>query len=213
LCGDQTCKEAFPVLYSIARVNVASMTNYLELSSSSHLWNVIFIRAAHDWEVEVFTSFFDLLYCYRLRQGGEDELRWVPSMRGMFDVRSFYNVLVPYDNTHFPWKSMWWHNAPLRVAFFVWTAALGKILIMDNIMKRLVIVVYWCCICKKTGETVDLLLLHCEIPTALWSAIFSRLELAQVMLRRVVYLFACWRMLGGSPQSAVVWKTVPSCFL
>jgi hypothetical protein len=47
---------------------------------------------------------------------------------------------------------------------------------------------------------VDHLLLHCEIASALWSAIFSRVGLAWVMPKRVVDLFACWRGLGGSPQ-------------
>jgi hypothetical protein len=35
-----------------------------------------------------------------------------------------------------PWKS----KTPLRVAFFVWMAALGKILIMDNLRKKNIIV-------------------------------------------------------------------------
>jgi hypothetical protein len=31
------------------------------------------------------------------------------------------------------------------------------------------------------------------------------------MPRRVVDLFACWRRLGGTPQTADVWKMVLSC--
>jgi hypothetical protein len=60
---------------------------------------------------------------------------------------------------------------------------------MDNLRKRLVIVVDQCCMCTK-NEFVDLLLLHCEIASALWSAIFSHVGLAWVM-PRVVDLFAC----------------------
>jgi hypothetical protein len=46
--------------------------------------------------------FFNLLYSLRLRQRGKDKLRSVPSKRGMFDVRSLYNVLVPHESTPFP---------------------------------------------------------------------------------------------------------------
>jgi hypothetical protein len=60
---------------------------------------------------------------------------------------------------------------------------------------------------------MDHLLLHCEIASALWTAIFSYVGLAWVMPRRVVDLFSSWRGLDGSPQSATMWKTVMSCLL
>jgi hypothetical protein len=49
------------------------------------------------------------------------------------------------------------------VAFFVWTAALGKILTHDNLLRRGIVVVEWCVMCKKHGESVDHLLLHCDV--------------------------------------------------
>jgi len=36
----------------------------------------------------------------------------------------------------------------LIVAFFCWSATLEKILIMDKLLKRCIIVVDWCCMCK-----------------------------------------------------------------
>jgi hypothetical protein len=42
-------------------------------------WNVSFARAAHNWEVDVFTSFFQVLYLGRVRQEGENTLWWVLS--------------------------------------------------------------------------------------------------------------------------------------
>jgi hypothetical protein len=33
-------------------------------------------------------------------------------------------------------------------------------------------VVDWCCICKKSRETIDHLLLHCEVARDLWVSIF-----------------------------------------
>jgi hypothetical protein len=59
--------------------------------------NVSFIRATHDWEVDVLTSFFTLLYSHRVRWEGQDKLWWGPSHKWMFDISSFYNVLAFKD--------------------------------------------------------------------------------------------------------------------
>ena len=48
------------------------------------------------------------------------------------------------------------------VVFFVWTTALEKILTLDNLRKRNV-VVEWCCMCKNNGKSIDHLLIHCKI--------------------------------------------------
>jgi len=98
------------------------------------------------------------------------------------------------------------------VAFFAWTAARGKILTFDNLRKKRVIVIDRFCMCKMNWESVDHLLLHCEVARALWNAIFCRFSLSWVMLLRVVDLFACW-WTGGRSRSAVVWKMVPCCLL
>jgi hypothetical protein len=57
---------------------------------------------------------------------------------------------------------------------------------------------------------VDHLLLHCEIASVLWFAIFSRFGLAWVMPRQVSNLLACWWS-SGRRRSAVVSKMVPTC--
>jgi hypothetical protein len=72
--GEKALKEAFSDIYNIAYVKDASGTVYLELSSGSLKWNVSFIRAAHDWEMDVFALFFNLLYLYRVRREDEDKL-------------------------------------------------------------------------------------------------------------------------------------------
>jgi hypothetical protein len=63
--------------------------------------------------------------------------------------------------------------APSRAAFFAWLAALGKILTVDNLKKRHVIIVYISCLCKRNGESMDYLLLHCDVASALWNTIFN----------------------------------------
>jgi hypothetical protein len=205
-------KKVFPGLYDIACNKNSFMAAHLILESGSFQWDVRFVRAAHDWEVDVLTSFFTLLYSISLDRDGEDKFWWSPSRKGKFDVRSFYKSLAFKETSHFPWKSIWRTKVPLKTAFFAWAEALGKILTLDNLRQRRVVVIDRCCICKKNGEFVDHLLLHCDAACVLWNAIFSRFSLSWVMPHRVVDLFACWWK-GGRSQSAVVWKMVPCCLI
>ena len=132
------------------------------------------------------------------------------SKRGLFKVKALFFSFPCNEGRSFPWKSVWQTQAPLRAVVFVWSAALGKILTLDNLRKRHFIVVNWCCMCKRSEEIVDHLLLHCEVALALWFAIFSRFGLAWVMPKRVLGLLACWWS-SGRWRSAVVWKMVPTC--
>jgi hypothetical protein len=47
-CGEMTIKEAFPVLYGIAREKDAFVAAHLNSSNGSLQWDVSFIRAAHN---------------------------------------------------------------------------------------------------------------------------------------------------------------------
>jgi hypothetical protein len=67
--------------------------------------------------------------------------------------------------------------------------------------------------CKRSDESVDHLLLHCEVTSALWTVIFSHHGLSWVTLNQVIDLFACWRGLYDSSKSAIVWKMMLSCLL
>jgi len=53
--GDQTLKEAFSVLFSIALHKEALVVNLVQFSNNSFLWNVPGIILVHGWEVELFT--------------------------------------------------------------------------------------------------------------------------------------------------------------
>lgn len=56
------------------------------------------------------------------------------------------------------------------LGFFTWSAALGKILTMNNLEKQHVIVMDRYCLCKRNGESADHLLHHCDVAFAIWIA-------------------------------------------
>jgi hypothetical protein len=109
--------------------------------------------------VDVFASFFQVLHSVSVRRGSEDGLWWVSSKKCLFKVGSFFSSL---------------DNLRKRAAFFAWLAALGKILTLDNLRKRRVILMDRCRMCKRNGESMDHLLLHYDMAYALWSALFTR---------------------------------------
>jgi len=116
--------------------------------------------------VDVFASFFKVLNSINVRRGSEDRPWWVSSEKGLFKVGSFFSSLACSVGSHFPWKSVWRTQAPSLAAYFEWSATLGKILTMDNLKKRYVILMDKCYICKRNGELVDHLLLHCDMAYA-----------------------------------------------
>ena len=67
---------------------------------------------------------------------GPDGMKWRLSSDGQFDVRSYYVAIRGTRAVTFSLKCIWWAQASKRVASFVWTAAWGKVLIVDSLVKR-----------------------------------------------------------------------------
>ena len=109
------------------------------------------------------TLFFYRIYTKFPLGLGDDKLSWRLYRSGHFDFRSFYNAIDGNDAHSFPRKSVWWVKVPKRVSFLLWWATWGKILTIDNLIKRGLLRVNWCCMCRCSGEKVDYLLIHCEI--------------------------------------------------
>ncbi len=143
--------------------------------------------------------------------GSLDFLSWILSSWKIFEVRSYYSVLVQPSCTSFPWRSVWKTKVPTRLAFFIWTEALAKILTIDNLRQRSVIIMDWCCMCKSGGELVNHMLLHCNVAQELWNMILILFGVFWVMTRDVVDLLSCWPSKFGRAEARVIWKAIPNC--
>ena len=100
-----------------------------------------------------------------------------------------------------------------QVSFFSWTTALGKILTIDNLRKRHFVVLEWCYMCKRCGESVDHLLLHYPIAYEMWSMVFCLFGICWVMPQRVVDLLDCWSCNFRRHRNIVIWRMVPHCLM
>ena len=101
-----------------------------------------------------------------------DQLRWSCTVSGLFEVRSYYRLLNSHGKTNFPWESIWQSRVPHKVSVFTWLVAQGKILTIDNLHCRRIWVLDWYYMCKRAGESVNHLMIHCEYAHELWSMIF-----------------------------------------
>ena len=124
----------------------------------------------------------------KVRGVGSDKLCWKPANNRGFVVSRYYHSLSPSIVTSFLWKLLWHSKVSPWVAFFSWTTALGKILTIVNLRKRHLVILEWCYMCKRCGESVDHLLLHCPFAFEIWSMVFCLFGICWVMPQRVVDL-------------------------
>ena len=128
-------------------------------------------------------------------------------------VSDYYKILVGNTFYGFPWKSIWKQKISFRVAFFVWTAALGKCLTIDNLRKRKVWILDWCYMCKRNGESVEHLFLHCSFARDLWSMVLGLFGVTWVMPHTVLGLLWCWHDSFGHHRNGYIWSIIPHCLL
>ena len=68
----------------------------------------------------------------------------------------------------------------------------------------------WYCMCKKDGESIDHLLLHCHVARELQNIVFSLFVVHWVMPCHVVDLLASW---SYKYKSLVIWSMIPHCIM
>ena len=172
------------------------------------IWNLRFHRNFHERELGAALSFLEFIQSWIPRGGGDDTSHWCLKGNGMFDTRSYYNIIRGTADSNFPWKGVWKAKIPMRVAFFVWTAVHGQILTLDNLMFKGRILVNRCCMCHRNEETVDHLLLHCSVAHSLWVYMLKIFGIHWVTPGSVESLVYCWSFWLGKFNSDI-WNMVP----
>ncbi|XP_042965136.1 uncharacterized protein LOC122299173 [Carya illinoinensis] len=147
-----------------------------------------------------------------IRQHERDQMYWRYTASKKFTVGS-YKTLYDQHSISFPWKSIWKARVPSKVAFFCVDSSNWEHLTIDNLRKCGMIVLEWCFMCKKAAESVDHLLIHCDVAKGLWDGVFGRSGLSWVMPNSVVEVLACWPTLLSCSQVAAVRKMTPLCIM
>ena len=150
-CGETSLAVNYPELFRFCRDLEVSVVEIMKFDNGILFWDVRFFRGVHARELEALATFMDTIYGASVRGFGENKMCWKFDRKKGFTVKDYYNLLVGSIDYCFPWKSIWKQKIPSRVALFVWTAALGKCLTIDNLRKRKVWILDWCNMCKCNG--------------------------------------------------------------
>uniref|UniRef100_A0A7N2M263 Importin N-terminal domain-containing protein n=1 Tax=Quercus lobata TaxID=97700 RepID=A0A7N2M263_QUELO len=212
--GDNTLKDLYPELYVFSAVKDACISEVLWIPEGGivRVWDLTFYRAFEDWELAASYFLFQLIQTRIPRDDRSDTLGWRLKGDGKFDIRSYYHAIRGASNSLFPWKGVWKPKIPRRVAFFLWTAAHGRILTLDNLMLKGRPLATWCCMCCCDGESVDHLLLHCPVTHSLWTFMLQAFGIHWVMPGSVAGLLSCWHQWLGK-HNLDIWNLVLGCLM
>lgn len=148
-CGDLSLESQFPLIFAIVADYEVLVATVKIGERPSTVWNVRLRRNVQDWEQDQLVDLLGFLYGLKFVGDGQDSLVWdCPRSKGVFTVSSFYGRLVQDGSAQdvarvFPWRGVWLPSSPSKVAFFVWTASLGGVLTIDNLIRRGHILVNW----------------------------------------------------------------------
>ena len=101
-----------------------------------------------------------------------DTVCWDFDTKGIYTVKSFYNIInfrgVSPGNS----ISIWNIKVPLRIHIFLWLVSNNKLLTRDNLQKRQTVDNASCLFCSDP-ENVDHLFFGCVVAIELWRVIFD----------------------------------------
>ncbi|KAK9266438.1 hypothetical protein L1049_007440 [Liquidambar formosana] len=106
------------------------------------------------------------------------------------------------------WKAI----VPLKVKILAWSTAYKRTNTNDWVQRKrpsVCLSPQWCVLCKKEGESVDHLFLHCDISIALWQRLFNLANLSWVRPQHSYSLLEVeFRGFSRSKRAKVLWNSV-----
>ncbi|RVX23339.1 hypothetical protein CK203_000489 [Vitis vinifera] len=121
-CGNQSLKEASPILFNLSVNKEGWVAEAWEEDEVGGSWGLRFNRHLNDWEVGEVESLLSKLHPLTIRRGVDDLLRWKENKNGTFSVKSFYSLLSRGTKPSFPARTIWTPWVPIRASFFGWEA-------------------------------------------------------------------------------------------
>ncbi|KAL6348571.1 hypothetical protein AAG906_016083 [Vitis piasezkii] len=134
-CGNNVLSQSFPNLFAMAAQRNATVEEMWDQNFGQGGWNLRFLRAFNDWELDTVGNLLDVLREHRVTLE-EDSVIWKEGRDGLFRVKRAYSVLASPIVAEFPNSNIWVDRVPTKIAFFAWEAAWGKVLTLDRLQRR-----------------------------------------------------------------------------
>ncbi|XP_026384653.1 uncharacterized protein LOC113280214 [Papaver somniferum] len=140
----------------------------------------------------------------------EDELQY--NATGGFSVKLCYNWLIqqlPATLNEIPHSCIWIQFVPQKNQFFMWQAAQNAIPTLDNLLRRgCEIQQSTCALCSLAPESVDHLLLHCDISHKVWSYFIGGYNIRWVQGGSVSSQLQAWKFRRGRNTERKIWPLI-----
>ena len=108
------------------------------------------------------------------------------------------------------WSKAWIKGLTPKINIFFWILLQKKILTQDNLQKRGINVVNWCCLCKKDLEDSDHLFLNYNYSQNVWNYILKFWIIAWVHHNKIKQCFQSWICPNKDNNVEFLWKiTLP----
>uniref|UniRef100_A0A2N9FW69 Reverse transcriptase domain-containing protein n=1 Tax=Fagus sylvatica TaxID=28930 RepID=A0A2N9FW69_FAGSY len=157
-CGEMPLMTVYPEFFSFTREMRASVADLMSFVNGTIHWGISFSRDVQDWELESLTSFMESYLLSRIEG--------------------------PSGKIAYAWKV----KVPLQVAFFSWTAVLGKILTINALRKRGLIIADW-------------------VAHEVWSMVFALFGVQWLMNLTIQDLFLGWSGSTNRNRMLVILRT------
>ena len=170
----------FPRLFRLTSHPLATVA---ETRTSDGSWTFRFRRELNAREKEELASLLQSIQMVELNSLPDSRI-WVRDPLG-FTCKSFFVSLLNVEPLprFQPFNFIWKPYIPYKVKIFAWLVVHGKVNTCDLVQRRnpnMALSPSWCVLCSKQNESIDHLLMHCEIATKLWNQLFNEAHLSWV---------------------------------
>lgn len=121
--GEEPLCLSFPSLYTLVASKEAWVAYYWDDTGGMGHWTLRFTRHFNNWELDIIETFLSRLTGNLVRRGDNDKVVWKDDKRGLFSIKSFYEVLDVGRVIIFPKNIIWNMLVPSKVNFFAWEAS------------------------------------------------------------------------------------------
>lgn len=104
---------------------------------------------------------------------------------------------------------MWIHQLIPKINFFWWTSIHGKILTIDNLVKRGFQFPNWCTLCRREEETIYHLFIHYHFDAQVWKNVLQRLNISWVFDRDIHQFILNLKFPSNHLLIKLLWKLIP----
>ncbi|XP_021979879.1 uncharacterized protein LOC110876004 [Helianthus annuus] len=184
--GDRSLKDAYPGIFKIAENKHAMVADYVTVLQNENQWFITCTRPPNtDEEWSQWANLLQQINGTRV-SGKEDRWGWKSDSKGIFSVAAVRNQLnkAEVNQEVEEWK-LWNKWVPPKANYFSWRAALEKISVKRELVRRgMNISNVLCPRCGVSEETVDHLICECRVSQRIWVEVSKWLKVPSISGRR-----------------------------